>query len=66
MAKPGIAKLFANNHVYVATMLIVIAKYTRQKAGFAMTDRARPIPSALATANGIGHAMRSGFAEQNR
>ena len=27
-----------------------------------MTDRARPIPLALA--NGIGRAMRSGFAEQ--
>ena len=33
-----------------------------------MTDRARPIPLAIAIAiaNGIGHAMRSGFAEQNR
>ena len=31
-----------------------------------MTDRAIPIPLALAIGNGIGHAMRSGFAEQNR
>ena len=31
-----------------------------------MTDRARPIPLALANANGIGHAMISGFAEQDR
>ena len=31
-----------------------------------MTDRARPIPLALATGNGIGHAIRSGFAEQDR
>ena len=33
-----------------------------------MTDRARPIMLALANGNGngIGHAMRSGFAEQNR
>ena len=31
-----------------------------------MTDSARPIPLAIATSNGIGHAVRSGFAEQNR
>ena len=31
-----------------------------------MTDRARPIPLSLANGNGIGHAMRSGFAELNR
>ena len=31
-----------------------------------MTDRARPILLALANGDGIGRAMRSGFAEQNR
>ena len=31
-----------------------------------MTGSARLIPLAIATGNGIGHAMRSGFAEQNR
>ena len=31
-----------------------------------MTDSARQIPLPIATGNGIGHAMRSGFAEQNR
>ena len=31
-----------------------------------MTDRVLPILLALADGNGIGHAMRSGFAEQNR
>ena len=31
-----------------------------------MTYRARPILLALANGIGIGHAMRSGFAEQNR
>ena len=29
-----------------------------------MTDRARPILLALANGNGIGHAMRSGFANR--
>ena len=31
-----------------------------------MTDSARPIPLAIAAGSGIGHAVRSGFAEQNR
>ena len=31
-----------------------------------MTDSARPIPLAMTTGIGIGHAMRSSLAEQNR
>ena len=31
-----------------------------------MTGNARPISLATANGNGIGHAMRSGFDEQNR